>query len=124
MTHNEQVKLIRTAFDDLSRLDLQNGFYNVVDRLFDMNNDAERRHRIGRIDCALSVKDAAKFFTVSHLLDGWNNPTKWDVNDILNIRTEFIYAQAYASRHYTTLADWARKHTESFKEVDYAKLIQ
>ena len=124
MTHNEQVKLIREAYDALSRLNLQDGFFDVADRLLDMNTVAERRHRNGRSGCTLSVRDAAKYFVCSHLLYGWNDTSKWAVDDILNIRTEVLYAQAYASRHYATLADWAKKYSEPFKQVDYAKLMQ
>lgn len=125
MKHSEQIKLIRQAYSDLCALDLQDGFHEVAFRLLDMNMAAERRHRKGAPDGikhGLTVMDAAKLFTVSHLLDGWNNTDKWTVDDILNIRTEVLYAQAYASRHHSELADWANKYTEPFKQVDYAEL--
>ena len=125
MTRSQQLKTIREAYSELAMLNLQDGFYQVERRLLQMNEDAERRHRKGApngIRHGLGIKDAAKLFTVSHLLDGWNDSHKWTVDDILHIRTECLYAQAYASKHYATLADWAKKWTEPFKEVDYAEL--
>ena len=125
MKRSEQLKAIKEAYSELAMLNLQDGFFEVERRLLDMNEAAERRHRKGApngIRHGLGVRDAAKLFTVSHLLDGWNDTHKWSVDDILNIRTECLYAQAYASRHYATLADWAKKWTPVFAEVDYAAL--
>jgi hypothetical protein len=127
MTHNEQIKTIREAYSELRALDLQDGFFDVAKRLLEMNTVAERRHRRGApngIKHGLTVKDAAKLFTVKHLLDGWENTSRFSVEDILNIRTEVLYAQAYASRHYATLATWVKTWAEPFKAVDYAKLQQ
>ncbi len=127
MTHNEQIKAIRQAYSELAALDLQDGFFEVEKRLLEMNTVAERRHRRGApngIKHGLTVKDAAKLFTVQHLLDGWNDTHRFSVEDILNIRTEVLYAQAYASRHYATLADWVKTWADTFKSVDYAKLQQ
>ena len=127
MTRKEQLSLINKAYAELGALQLQDGFYDVRYRLFDMNEAAERQHRKGApngMTHGISVKMAAKLFTVSHLLDGWANPDKWDVSAILNIRTEVLYAQAYAKRHYATLADWAKAYTEPFAQVDYAELMK
>jgi hypothetical protein len=123
MTHNEQIKLIREAFNAMP--DMQDGFKDVREYLYDMNNMAERRHRKGAPDGikhGLSVIDAAKLFTVSHLLDGWAEPNKWTVDEILHIRIEVLYAQAYAKRFHKELAGWAAKYAEPFKQVDYAEL--
>lgn len=127
MNRTEQIKTIRQAYSDLAALDLQDGFWEVEKRLLEMNTVAERRHRKGApngIKHGLTVKDAAKLFTVQHLLDGWENTTRFSVDDILNIRTEVLFAQAYASRHYATLATWVKTWAEPFKQVDYAKLQQ
>ena len=34
----------------------------------------------------ITENDAAKLFTVEHLLEGWAEPDKWTVDDILSIR--------------------------------------
>ena len=105
-------------------VDLQDGFYDVVDRLFNMNVEAERRHRRGQVGNPLSVKDAAKLFVVKHLLDGHKEPDRFNVEDILSIRNEVLYAQAYAKKHHTQLAAWAAKWSEKFEQVDYAELMK
>jgi hypothetical protein len=123
VTHNQQIKLIREAFDALP--DMQDGFKDVREYLCDMNTSAERRHRKGApngITHGLTVRDAAKLFTVSHLLDGWAVPDKWTVDDLLHVRLECLYAQAYAKRFHKELADWAAKYAEPFKQVDYSEL--
>jgi hypothetical protein len=125
MTYKEQIKTIREAYSDLQMLGLQDGFFTVAGRLLEMNLAAERRHRRGApagIKHGLTVKDAAKLFTCSHLLDGYNQPDKWTVDDILCIRTECLYAQAYAKKHNKELADWALQYTGLFEQIDYAEL--
>lgn len=125
MFKSEQIRVIRAAFDELGRLGLQDGFHDVRERLYDMNLEAEKRHRHGQHPpCPLSIKDAAKLFTVSHLLDGFAEPDKWDVGAILHIRTEVLYAQTYAKRHHVELRAWAEKWAELFKGVDYAELMR
>ena len=122
-TRAQQLKTIREAYAEIP--DLQDGFKDVREYLFDMNQTAERRHRKGAPDGirhGLTVRDAAKLFTVSHLLDGFAEPDKWSVDHIIQIRTECLFAQAYAKKHHAELADWAAKYSEPFKQVDYAQL--
>jgi hypothetical protein len=99
--------------------------YEVELSVYDMNIEAERRHRHGQHPpCSLSVKDAAKLFTVSHLLDGFKEPNKWDVGALLYIRTEVLYAQAYAKKHHSEIDGWAAKWLGPFEQVDYAELMK
>lgn len=122
MKKSEQVKVIREAYRQIPTL--QDGFFDVRARLFDMNEAAERRHRRGRPRQPLSVTDAAKLFTVSHLLDGWKEPDKWTVDAILHIRTEVLYAQAYAKKHHAELESWVTTWAFAFDQVDYAELMK
>jgi hypothetical protein len=125
MTKQKQLAIIREAYSSIP--DLQDGFKDVRESLCDMNTAAERRHRRGApcgITHALSIKDTAKLFTVSHLLDGWKEPDKWTVDHIIQIRTECLYAQAYAKRFHKELADWAERYMAPFAEVDYAELMK
>lgn len=122
---SQQIKLIREAYDAIP--DLQDGFKDVREYLFDLNETAERRHRKGApygIRHGLSVKDAAKLFTVSHLLDGYAEPNKRSVDHITSIRTEVLYAQAYAKRFHAELTEWASKYSGPFASVDYAELMK
>jgi len=122
---NSQIKLIREAYSAIP--DMQDGFKDVREYLFDLNEKAERQHRKGApygIKHGLSVKDAAKLFTVSHLLDGFREPDKWAVDAIISIRSEVLYAQAYAKRFHKELAEWASKYASPFEQVDYAELMK
>lgn len=127
MTKTEQVSVIQAAYRALSQLGLYEGFHDVAERLYDMNKEAELRHRRGApngIRHGLSVKDAAKLFTVSHLLDGYRQPNKWTVDDILAIRLEVLYAQAYAKRYYAELTGWVLQYGPQFEGVDYSELMK
>jgi hypothetical protein len=125
-SRSQQIRTIKQAYSELHDLNLQDGFRDVVILLHMMNLAAERQHR----KCApygqrhgLTMSDAAKLFTVSHLLDGWSEPNKFTVDDITSIRSEVLYAQAYAKRFHVELADWATKYALLFTRIDYAKLM-
>jgi hypothetical protein len=124
MTRAEQIKTVNSAWHDLGRLNLTDGFWNVHDRLFDMNVKAERQHRKGRPREPLTVTVAARLFTVKHLLNGFAEPDKWSVYDILSIRNEVLYAQAYAKKFHAELAEWAAKWSQPFEQVDYTELMK
>lgn len=125
MNKSRQVQIIREAFQELP--DLQDGWKDVKGFLFDLNREAEKRHRRGTsAGCvnALSVNDAAKLFVCSHLLDGWKQPDKWGVDAILDIRNEVLYAQAYAKKFHAKLKDWFEAWSVPFEGVDYAELMK
>lgn len=124
MKKAEQLKVINDAWFELYRLNLQDGFWEVHEKLLDMNEKAERQHRHGRPAQPISVKVAARLFTVKHLLDGFTEPDKWSVDAILSIRNEVLYAQAYAKKHHAELQEWAEKWTGPFAGVDYAELMK
>lgn len=125
MTRSQQIKIIREAYSEIP--DLQDGFKDVREYLFDKNEQAERQHRRfapNGIKHGLGVKDAAKLFTVSHLLDGFAEPDKWSVDHILSIRNEVLYAQAYAKRFHAELTEWAQKYSKPFASVNYSALMK
>ncbi len=125
LTRNQQTKIIHEAYSAIP--DMQDGFKDVREYLFDLNEKAERQHRKGApygIKQGLSVKDAAKLFTVSHLLDGYKEPNRFSVDDITSIRPEVLYAQAYAKRFHKELTEWAAKYASPFEQVDYAELMK
>jgi hypothetical protein len=122
VNRTQQIKIIREAYAAIP--DLQDGFKDVREYLFDMNHAAEKRHRTGRPAQPLTVKDAAKLFVVSHLLDGFKEPNRFSVNDITSIRTEVLFAQCYASRFHAELTAWAAKYAGQFEAVDYAELMK
>lgn len=125
LSRTQQIKAIREAFAAIP--DMQDGFKDVREYLFDKNETAERQHRKGApygIKHGLTVKDAAKLFTVSHLLDGFKEPDKWTVEHITSIRTEVLYAQAYAKRFHKELTEWSAKWAEKFEQVNYSELMK
>ena len=124
-SHTEQIKLIHEAYSAIP--DLQDGFRDVRSYLFDKNLAAERQHRHGvpyGMRHGITANVAAKLFTVSHLLDGFAEPTKWTVDDLLHVRTEVLYTQAYANKFHAELAEWAAKYAKPFAQVDYAALMK
>ena len=75
----------------------------------------------------LSVWDtttAAKLFTVTYLLAGYKEPNRFSVDDITSIRSEILYAQAYAKRFHKELTEWSAKYASPFEQVDYAELMK
>jgi hypothetical protein len=126
MNRSKQVKVIRDAYYAIP--DLQDGFLEVRERLFDMNKAAEKQHRRGAPDSVLplplTIKDAARYFVVRHLLDGFKEPDRFSVDDIINIRNEVLYAQAYAKRFHKELEAWYALWNEQFAGVDYVELMK
>ena len=115
------VRAIKEAYSELVSLNLQDGFRDVQQILYTKNLAAERQHRKSApygIRHGLGVIDAAKLFTVQHLLEGWAEPEKWGVDHILSIRNEVLYAQAYAKKFHSELEPWARKWAPAFTRVD------
>ena len=70
------------------------------------------------------MTDAAKYFVVRHLLDGWRETGRFTVDDILAIRNEVLYAQAYAKRFHAELSAWYATFAIKFEQVDYAELMK
>lgn len=117
-----QVKLVKEAFAAIP--ELQDGYRTVSERLHDMIKASEKRHRTGRGHVGISVQIAAQLFTVKYLLDGWTQPDRFSVDDILSIRNDVLYAQAYAKKFHTELEKWALQYAHAFEQVDYAFLME
>ena len=122
MKRNEQISLIKQAFTDIP--DLQDGWKDVKETLLRMNLEQERRHRRNETGIKFSSTDAAKLFVVKHLLDGFREPNRFTVDDILSIRNEVLYAQAWANKFHKELEKWAEVWGKAFEQVDYAELMR
>jgi len=122
MFKSKQIDTIRQAFREIP--ELYDGWHEVSEHLYSMNVEAEKRHRHGVTGSPLSVKDAAKLFVVKHLLDGVAEPDRFTVGDILAIRNEVLYAQAYAKKFRKKLLPWAEKWAADFEQVDYSELMK
>ena len=123
MNRKQQIEVIHEAFDSLP--DMQDGSTDARTRLAMMNTQSERQYRSGRYgNKGLSVRLAAAFFTVSHLLEAVEKQNLYSIDDILHIRTEVLYAQAYAKKFQKQLVPWATTWAGPFRQVDYVKLMQ
>jgi hypothetical protein len=125
-TMKQQLKTINHAFNALPQI--FHGFETVSDKLFRMNADAERQHRRGRPAPlnGFGIKAAARLFTIRHLAEALEKPNRYQVDDILYIRTECLHAQAYANQHRAEILeawDKAGVKIDDVLAVDYAELM-
>jgi len=93
-----------------------------------MNLEAERKHRNGRsAPKNFSANKAAKLFTVLHLAQALTMPDRYTVADILHIRIECLFAQAYANEHRAEILNYwlaAGITPEDVMTLDYSQLMQ
>jgi hypothetical protein len=121
----QQLKTIDHAFNALPQI--FHGFEAVSDKLFKMNLEAERHHRRNRpTPKGFSANAAARLFTIRHLAEALEKPNRYQVDDILYIRTECLYAQAYATKHRAEILeawDKAGVKIDDVLAVDYSELM-
>ena len=115
-------KIINECFNALPYISVS--FSDVKSKMYNMELAAEKQHRSGRESVkGFSAVQAAKYFTVKHLIDGVEQT--YTIDAILDIRTECLYAQAYAKRYNKELQeffDYVRN--SQFGEIDYADLMK
>jgi len=129
MSKTEQLKLIDRAFNALPQI--FHGFQTIGEKLFNMNLEAERQHRrsfSGRsTPKGFSANAAARLFTVRHLTEALEKPERYTVTDILHIRTECLFAQAYANENRAAILeawDAAGIDRAAVLAVDYSELMK
>lgn len=99
-TKTAQLKIIDRAFHALPQI--FHHFDTIGEKLFKMNLDAERQHRKMRGGSSIqgfSAAAAARLLTVRHLAEALKKPDRYSVTDILSIRLECLFAQAYAAEN-------------------------
>jgi hypothetical protein len=120
-----QLKTIDHAFNALPQI--FHHFDTIAYKLFRMNLEAERQHRRNRpTPKGFSANAAARLFTVQHLAQALEKPNRYQVDDILHIRTECLYAQAYASKHRAEILEaWDKAGVKiaDVLAVDYSELM-
>ena len=120
-----QLKTIDSAFNALPQI--FHHFDTIGYKLFRMNLEAERHHRRGRpAPKGFSANAAARLFTVRHLAEALEKPNRYQVDDILHIRTECLHAQAYASKHRAEILEaWEKAgiKIDDVLAVDYSELM-
>jgi hypothetical protein len=121
-------KIVKELFYALPTIHIQ--FSTVADKMYAMELAAEKQHRVGRESVkGFSAGNAAMYFTVKHLFDAMTAITTgvslYTVKDLLHIRNECLYAQAYAEENYTALLEWMHKvESSEFSSIDYAKMMK
>jgi hypothetical protein len=126
MITTAQKKLISKAFNSFRSLD------NIThtpyrEELFRLEKDYEKRHRKTFFDRSygLSVSDAAKYFTVCHLLEAYDKPDRYDVSDYLDVKKSIFAAQSIAL-NYPDILELAFLEFDrsEFEALDYCKLME
>ena len=122
----QQLKTIDRAFYALPQI--FHHYKTIGEKLYSMNLEAERQHRKGRTaPKGFSANAAARLFTVLHLAQALEMPDRFKITDVLHIRLECLYANAYAIEHRAEiLAAWdaAKVDTAEILAVDYSNLMQ
>lgn len=122
MTKTQANKIVQDLFNKIPNV--WHGYRYIADKMYDMELKAEKEHRKNRDSVkGFSAGQAAKYFTVKHLIDGRKQSFK--LVDILDIRHEALMGQAYATRYAAELADWfALVESSEFNEIDYSDMMK
>lgn len=124
MNRKQSIALITTAYSAITHI--QDGWVTVAERLFDAALKSEKEHRAHRSGFGISAQVAAKLFTVKYLAQSLERPDRYTADDIISIRLEVLYAQAYAKKYAVEIREaWAKAgvFTSALKELDYAELM-
>lgn len=128
MNKTAQLKIIDHAYNALPQIFHQ--YHAFGEKLYKMNLEAERQHRKGFGRTAprgFSANAAARLFTVLHLAQALEMPNRYKVTDVLHIRLECLFAQAYATEHRAAILDaWsaAKVDPATIMAIDYAELMK
>jgi hypothetical protein len=128
MNKSAQLKKIDKAFYAIPQI--FHHYKTIGETLFNMNLEAERRHRKGFGRTApkgFTANAAARLFAVMHLAQALTMPLRYKVTDILHVRLECLYAQAYATEHRAAiLAAWNATgiDIDDLLTVDYSELMK
>jgi len=126
-TKTAQLKIIDHAFRSIPQI--FHHFDTIAEKLFEMNLAAERQHRKmrgGSTVRGFSTAAAARLFTVRHLAEALKKPDRYSVADILHIRLECLFAQAFAAENRDAiLSAWAAAGVdiEAVLAVDYSEMM-
>jgi len=95
--------------------------------IFDLEKNYEKGHRKfcdGR-KYGLSVTDAAKYWTVRHLLDAFRNEEAYTIKDYLHVKKSIIYSQSvtlnYRKHFFKALEEFC---ITSFDALDYCEMAE
>lgn len=121
MTKTQANAIINTLFAAIP--DFGSGFQSAKDKMYDLEKDAEKKHRYNRPAVkGFSVGQAAKYFTIQHLFDGVT--ASYTIEAMIDIRHEALLGCAYARRYSEELKVWMEMvFASKFAEIDYAEMM-
>ncbi len=124
MLSNAERKLINSIYDRLYYIGERKGWGNPVKNMLAMNTADEKQHRgndRARFNC--TITEAAKYFTVKHILDGATE--RHAVKDILHIRLSCYHGEAIATEWKSEIdAVISADDRAAFSLLDYVKMIE
>ena len=122
----KQVSVIRELFYSIP--EMQSGFQNYKDKLYDETLESEKRHRRGRpshmpAPRGFSADIAAQYFTVKHLRDEVRDCNRYSGAQLLGMRREIVTAYGMADKWSSELFDWHKAQDwTAFDQLDYCRL--
>jgi hypothetical protein len=126
MITNKEKKLIKTMFEKLDYSCQNRGWTNPIQTIYKMELAGEKQHRgfapagCGCGNCTIS--DAAKYFTIKHILDG--KESNLPASDIFHIRLECYYGEAIAKEYEKEVnSALTQEEITEFQKLDYVKLV-
>lgn len=124
MISNKEKRILKEMYYDLDRALESKGWGNLVGKLYKMEVQAEREHREFRGPYSCTISDAARYFTVKHVLDGLKSRLK--VADYLHTRQECFYGEALATEYRTEItAVFPPERIELFESTfDYVRMVE
>jgi hypothetical protein len=126
MITKAQKKLIADAYNSFRGLDnITHTAYR--DEIFNLEKKYEKQHRnycSGRV-FGLSVSDAAKYWTVRHLIDAFRDPETYTTKDYLHVKKSVFNAQAVVLNYGDKMASMVEGfNVEAFDALDYSDLAE
>lgn len=123
-----QVKMIEDIYESVP--EMQRGFLDYKQEIYDITVESERRHQRGRpshMKSGCSVDIASKYFVIKWLRDAVvNNDQQVDASLSLVIRREVVMAIALNSNSHfrkVLLAWFEGTKWELFNALDYCSLV-
>ena len=127
MITSKQKKLILSGFDRLDPLTAEN--IDGRRRIYDLERKNESNHRLfcsGReYPASAPMSLTAKYWSVKHILTPlFDDPNRYSVEDILDIKESIIWGQALANKYRDQLLESFKGFDLiAFNELDYVEMV-
>ena len=122
ITKKEATQIINDCFYAIPYIGYN--FSDISKEMLQKCVESEKKHRVGRSPIkGFSTTLAAKYFMVKHLFEG--RESLYSVNDVLYIRIEALYGQAFAYENKEKLKPFFDfVENSKFFEIDYSDMMK